>query len=133
MGVLPGEGEGAAESATVQRLLASAPKSVVFLPLYGEAAAQPLCFVLRVEGVTCLLDCGWSEACDLELLRPLALIAPYVDLVRVGGLRVWVEGSGLLRSHAVCAITPRPLERSNVRLATPAHSHHRRAHSPLAT
>ncbi len=40
-------------------------------PLCCAAGQQPLCFLLRVGGVTFLLDCGWDEAFSVELLQPL--------------------------------------------------------------
>ena len=30
-----------------------------------------------------LLDCGWNDAMDVELLAPLAKVAPFVDAVLV--------------------------------------------------
>lgn len=71
-----------AGQAAIRDVLGADPKSVVFMPVYGEAHTEPLCFLLRVEGLVFLLDCGWSEACDESLIAPLAAVAPHVDVVR---------------------------------------------------
>jgi hypothetical protein len=68
--------------AAIQEVLDADPKSVVFMPVYGEAHTAPLCFLLRVEGLVFLLDCGWTEACKESDIAALAAVAPHVDVVR---------------------------------------------------
>ena len=36
-----------------------------------------------MDGWKILLDCGWNDAMDVELLAPLAKVAPFVDAVLV--------------------------------------------------
>lgn len=45
--------------------------SIKFTPLYGIHADQPLSFVLEVDEVRMLLDCGWDDAFDEHVLAPL--------------------------------------------------------------
>jgi hypothetical protein len=73
---------GTAVKSMLDKLQASGPKDVLFVPIYGQDdSTDALCSLLRIEGVTILLDCGWTEKCDLMLLEPLATVAPLVDLV----------------------------------------------------
>ena len=71
-----------ARSGLVEQLHTGPARNVQFAPVYGEQGAGAFCSVLRVEGFTILLDCGWTEACDPQLIAPLAAVAPQVDLVR---------------------------------------------------
>jgi hypothetical protein len=48
---------------------------IKFTPLCG-ALEQPLCFLLEIDELRILLDCGWNDSYDLNLLKPLARIAP---------------------------------------------------------
>jgi hypothetical protein len=57
-------------------------EEVLFFPLYGhDAGTECYASVLRLNGQNVLLDCGWNEACDISLLAPLAVAAPYIDVV----------------------------------------------------
>jgi hypothetical protein len=70
-------------SSLAAQLRAAGPKDVLFVPIYGQDdSTDALCSLLRIEGVTILLDCGWTEQCDPAMLAPLAEVAPLVDLVR---------------------------------------------------
>lgn len=45
---------------------------VTFRPLYGARDGhQALSYLLEIDDLTLLLDCGWTEDYDLQLLRPL--------------------------------------------------------------
>lgn len=52
---------------------------LAFRALYGVHGGQPLCYLLRVGGFTLLLDCGWTDAFDTQLLEPLRAVVPEVD------------------------------------------------------
>jgi cleavage and polyadenylation specificity factor subunit 2 len=59
-------------------------KDVLFTPLYGhDDSCEAVSSVLKIGGVTILLDCGWTDECDIDMLAPLAAVAPMVDLARV--------------------------------------------------
>lgn len=44
---------------------------VTFTSLYGAGKHEPLASLLKVDDVNILLDCGWNEAFNEELLAPL--------------------------------------------------------------
>jgi hypothetical protein len=45
---------------------------ITFKPLYGaDSKHDPLCFLLVVDDVTILLDCGWDERFNLDTIAPL--------------------------------------------------------------
>lgn len=52
-------------------------------PLYGCYGDDPLCYLLKVNNTTILLDCGWSADFDLALLEPLQGVAADVDVVLI--------------------------------------------------
>ena len=39
--------------------------------LYGETTKGPVSGILRVENLTILLDCGWDDDYNTELLEPI--------------------------------------------------------------
>lgn len=89
----------------LDKLQASGPQDVLFVPIYGQDdSTDALCSLLRIEGVTILLDCGWTEKCDLALLEPLAAVAPSVDIVCPSHLLRWL----VVESRALCRL-PQPL------------------------
>ena len=53
---------------------------VIFTPVYGTDHA-PLCYLLEVNNIVILLDCGWSIGFDPKVIEPLRSVAPRVDLV----------------------------------------------------
>ncbi|KAI9911602.1 hypothetical protein PsorP6_009581 [Peronosclerospora sorghi] len=58
-----------------------------FTPLYGVHSSVPCCsYLLEVDEVCILLDCGWTDEYDLELLRPLQRVVDRIDLVLVSHL-----------------------------------------------
>ncbi|CAI5523619.1 unnamed protein product [Closterium sp. Naga37s-1] len=54
---------------------------VVFTPLYGTHADEPLCYHLRLGRLHLLLDCGWTDLLDTDLLEPLRAVAPAIHAV----------------------------------------------------
>lgn len=44
---------------------------VLFEPLYGSTDNGPICSLLSIDGFKILLDCGWAEPFNVELLAPL--------------------------------------------------------------
>ncbi len=55
----------------------------IFQPLYGAQADGPICYVLETDSVTILLDCGWDETFDTNIIEPLRTVAPTVDLILI--------------------------------------------------
>lgn len=39
--------------------------------LYGETSKGPACSTLEIDGFLVLLDCGWDDHYDTELLKPI--------------------------------------------------------------
>lgn len=69
-------------SAMLQALQTRDCNDVLFFPLYGhDTDTECICSVLCINGLNILLDCGWTEACDVNLISPLATVAPHIDLV----------------------------------------------------
>ena len=69
-----------------------ASTNVAFTPLYGSSGVcaevrkgygtgEALCYLLEIDGACILLDCGWDERFDPQLLEPLRDVAPRVQLV----------------------------------------------------
>mmetsp|Transcript_24458 Transcript_24458/g.36729 ORF Transcript_24458/g.36729 Transcript_24458/m.36729 type:complete len:83 (-) Transcript_24458:322-570(-) len=59
-----------------------------FEPIYGGAngvgIGEPLCFILEVDKVKILLDCGWDIHFNVETIAPLLKInLSQIDLVLV--------------------------------------------------
>ena len=46
-------------------------KRISYEVLYGETTRGPISGILRVEGLTILLDCGWDDEYNTELLKPI--------------------------------------------------------------
>ena len=82
-----------ASAPIAEQIAARDPKEALFLPIYGHTdETDALCSLLRIEGVTLLLDCGWTHGCDPEMLAPLAEVAPLVDAVRFWSLTLHCVG-----------------------------------------
>lgn len=45
--------------------------SVQFTPIYGGTDRGPVCSILDVDGYRILLDCGWNDTFDLEIIKDL--------------------------------------------------------------
>eukprot|EP00730_Choanoeca_flexa_P000243 TRINITY_DN10111_c0_g1_i3.p1 TRINITY_DN10111_c0_g1~~TRINITY_DN10111_c0_g1_i3.p1 ORF type:complete len:744 (+),score=211.36 TRINITY_DN10111_c0_g1_i3:109-2340(+) len=54
---------------------------VRFRALSGAQNEDPLCYLLELDNKRILLDCGWNESFDVELLSLLKEVAPTVDVV----------------------------------------------------
>ncbi len=54
---------------------------IYFSPIYGADDHVALCYVVQVNGITLLLDCGWTDDFDIELLAPLELQADALQAV----------------------------------------------------
>jgi Cft2 family RNA processing exonuclease len=42
-----------------------------FKPLYGALSEDPICYLLVIDDCKILLDCGWNDFFDTNLLKPL--------------------------------------------------------------
>ncbi len=42
-----------------------------FTPLCGSSPEEPQCYLLEVDDVSILLDCGWETSLDLNFLSQL--------------------------------------------------------------
>lgn len=56
---------------------------IKFTPLCGAHDENPLCYLLEVDEFRILLDCGWNSDFDVSLLKPLARVAPRINLVLI--------------------------------------------------
>ncbi|GLD93417.1 hypothetical protein PINS_up002009 [Pythium insidiosum] len=57
---------------------------ITFTPLYGVRSRERCgAYLLEIDEVCILLDCGWTDEYDEELLQPLARVASRVDLVLI--------------------------------------------------
>lgn len=54
---------------------------VLLQPLYGSSKDGPVSSLLTIDGFKVLLDCGWSEPYNVELLAPLKEYVPRYKLV----------------------------------------------------
>ena len=52
---------------------------VRFSPLYGTTEDEPLCYLLEIDEYTMLLDCGWNNNFDTNLLEPLRKCKLIID------------------------------------------------------
>ena len=52
-------------------------------PFACSAGEEPLCYLLEMDGCNILLDCGWNDRLSVEMLAPLARVAPTIDAVLV--------------------------------------------------
>ncbi|KAH0456299.1 hypothetical protein IEQ34_014206 [Dendrobium chrysotoxum] len=55
--------------------------SVQLTPLCGVYSENPLCYLLSIDGFNFLMDCGWNDLCDTNLLQPLSRVSSTVDAV----------------------------------------------------
>lgn len=55
------------------------PTGLRFVPLLGVHGRGPLSYLLELEGFTFLLDCGWNDAYDPQLLAPVLAALPRID------------------------------------------------------
>ncbi|KAK8946198.1 Cleavage and polyadenylation specificity factor subunit 2 [Platanthera guangdongensis] len=55
--------------------------SVQVTPLCGVYSENPLCYLLSIDGFNFLMDCGWNDLCDPNLLQPLSRVSSKIDAV----------------------------------------------------
>ncbi|KAF5840626.1 beta-lactamase-like protein [Dunaliella salina] len=55
--------------------------AIKFTPLLDLGPEQPVCGLLEIDNVTLLMNCGWSEQFDEQLLEPVISKLPHVDAV----------------------------------------------------
>ncbi|KAJ0405265.1 hypothetical protein ATCC90586_009772 [Pythium insidiosum] len=57
---------------------------ITFTPLYGVRSPERCgAYLLEIDEVCILLDCGWTDEYDEALLQPLARVASRIDLVLI--------------------------------------------------
>lgn len=56
---------------------------MLFTPLCGVHSEDPLCYLLQIDNTRILLDCGWNDTFDVNLLEPLRDVFPTVDLILI--------------------------------------------------
>ncbi|GBG69921.1 hypothetical protein CBR_g4749 [Chara braunii] len=56
---------------------------VKFMPLCGVHSEAPLCYLLQLDDFTFLLDCGWNDSFDTNLLKPLQSVVKDIDAVLI--------------------------------------------------
>lgn len=55
--------------------------SVQVTPLCGVFSENPLSYLVSIDGFNILVDCGWNDQFDHNLLQPLARVASSIDAV----------------------------------------------------
>ena len=50
---------------------------------FDGAGERAMCYHVSIDGCNILLDCGWTDAFDVEMLKPLEAIAKDVDAVLI--------------------------------------------------
>jgi cleavage and polyadenylation specificity factor subunit 2 len=55
--------------------------AIRFTPLSGGHSLAPPCYLLEIGGIKLLLDCGWCDPFDVEMLKPLLRVVQDVDAV----------------------------------------------------
>lgn len=74
-----------------------------FTPLSGAKDEKPLCYLLQVDEFRFLLDCGWNENLDMEVVENIrkhmhsidAVLLSHPDIYHVGALPYLVGKCGL--------------------------------------
>ncbi|CAN6461689.1 unnamed protein product [Victoria cruziana] len=55
--------------------------SVQVTPLCGVHSENPLSYLLAIDGFNFLVDCGWNDFFDVDLLQPLSRVSSKIDAV----------------------------------------------------
>ncbi|XP_031484063.1 cleavage and polyadenylation specificity factor subunit 2 [Nymphaea colorata] len=55
--------------------------SVQVTPLCGVHSEYPLSYLLSIDGFNFLVDCGWNDFFDVDLLQPLSRVSSKIDAV----------------------------------------------------
>lgn len=67
---------------------------ISFTPLYGAQSSLPCCcYLLEVNDVCILLDCGWTDEYDEALLQPLRRVISRIDLVLISHPDIYHMGA----------------------------------------
>ena len=74
--------------------------SLRFTPLYGVQSDGPVSFILEIDEVCILLDCGWNDLFDTELLKPLKEHVLLCVLFRLTFCRVAHKVDLIIISHS---------------------------------
>ncbi|KAI7851223.1 beta-lactamase-like protein [Circinella umbellata] len=56
---------------------------IKFTPLSGAKSEDPLCYLLEIDEVKILLDCGWTDKFDVQDLTNLKKVAKQIDAVLI--------------------------------------------------
>jgi cleavage and polyadenylation specificity factor subunit 2 len=51
-----------------------------FTPLCGVHSESPLCYLLQLDELVILLDCGWDHTYNTTMLEPLKAVANTIDI-----------------------------------------------------
>eukprot|EP00892_Ulva_mutabilis_P002667 jgi/Ulvmu1/12400/UM009_0047.1 len=103
----------ATPAAMLEALRSRDCNDVLFFPLYGHSSdTECMSSVLTINGMNILLDCGWTESCDANVIAPLAIVAPHIDLVllshadiaHIGALPYAVAKLGLKTDRIHCSL-----------------------------
>ncbi|KAI7899636.1 beta-lactamase-like protein [Cokeromyces recurvatus] len=54
---------------------------IKFTPISGAKNEDPLCFLLEIDEIKILLDCGWSDTFNVDDLSNLKKVAKHIDVV----------------------------------------------------
>jgi cleavage and polyadenylation specificity factor subunit 2 len=54
---------------------------VLLTPLLGAHREGPVSYLLEIDQTKILLDCGWNEEFDPNVLEPLRKVFPSVNLI----------------------------------------------------
>lgn len=58
--------------------------TINFTPIYGvKSKLHCVCYLLEIDEVCILLDCGWNEDYNIEMLQPLERVINRIDLVLI--------------------------------------------------
>ena len=74
-----------------------------FTPLYGSSDQEPFSYLIEIDECKILLDCGWNDSFDEEMLKPLKqvvndidfVLLSHPDLAHIGALPYAVSKLGL--------------------------------------
>jgi cleavage and polyadenylation specificity factor subunit 2 len=85
-------------------------------PIYGVVGQPALCYLLEVDGLRLLLDCGWDETFDEDLVAPLAAVIQAADVDAV-----LLSHSSVAHIGALPYLMGRLQSRATVYAALPVH------------
>eukprot|EP01029_Cantina_marsupialis_P022571 TRINITY_DN5511_c1_g1_i1.p1 TRINITY_DN5511_c1_g1~~TRINITY_DN5511_c1_g1_i1.p1 ORF type:complete len:898 (-),score=277.75 TRINITY_DN5511_c1_g1_i1:171-2864(-) len=68
-------------------------EEIIIRPLYGNHEGEPMSTLLIIRGFHILLDCGWDESFDLDIIEPLREIAPKIHMVIISHAKIEKMGA----------------------------------------